>query len=222
MTATISREQSRRLDRRAVEEFGIPSAVLMENAGRGVADALCDLGIAGPVVICCGRGNNGGDGFVVARHLDLRGHDVRVLVFDDPAELKDDAALNYNVLAKSDIPLRRIAADQLAGELAGSGWIVDALLGTGATGEPRPPLDVIIDAINTQNSPVMAVDVPSGLDCDTGVAADHVVRADHTCTFVACKPGFLLSGAAVYTGQVRVLDIGTPRKLVQEEVGGKG
>jgi len=216
MTLAISRQLSRQLDRRAVEDYGIPSVVLMENAGRGVADALCNLGISGPVVICCGRGNNGGDGFVVARHLDLRRHDVRVLVFDDPARLTGDAALNFRVLEKCDLPVRQIAADRLAAELAGSGWIVDALLGTGATGEPRPPLDQIIDTINTQNSPVLAVDVPSGMDCDTGAAARHTIRAAHTCTFVAHKPGFLVPGAAEFTGDVCVVDIGAPRKLVEE------
>lgn len=219
MTRTISRAQSRQLDRRAVEEYGMSSVMLMENAGRGVADRLCALGIAGPVVICCGRGNNGGDGFVVARHLDLRGHDVRVLVFDDPAELRGDAALNYGVLEKSGVPIRRIGVANLAAALTGAAWIVDALLGTGATGEPRPPWDQIIDCVNAPNTQVLAVDLPSGLDCDTGAAASHTIRAAHTCTFVAHKPGFLAPGARAYTGTVHVVDIGAPRKLVEEILG---
>lgn len=216
MIPTISRDQSRQLDRRAVEEFGMASVMLMENAGRGVADRLCSLGIAGRVVICCGRGNNGGDGFVVARHLDLRHFDVRTLVFDDPAQLKGDAALNFAVLDKSGVPIRRIGVDQLDAELSGAAWIVDALLGTGAAGEPRPPYDRIIDAINAQNSRKLAVDLPSGLDCDTGAAAHRTIRALHTCTFVAHKPGFLAPGAGAYTGEVHVVDIGAPRKLVEE------
>jgi NAD(P)H-hydrate epimerase len=216
MTLTISRDRARLLDRRAVEEFGLPSAVLMENAGRGVADRLEALDIGGPVVICCGRGNNGGDGFVVARHLDLRRHDVRVLVFDDPASLSGDAALNYGVLAKSGVPIRRATADELPVAAGGAAWIVDALLGTGATGEVRPPLDAIIDAINAQPAPILAIDVPSGLDCDTGRPARHTIRAAHTCTFVAHKPGFLVPGAKDYTGTVHVLDIGAPRRLVDD------
>ncbi|MEX0979020.1 MAG: NAD(P)H-hydrate epimerase, partial [Pirellulales bacterium] len=92
------------------------------------------------------------------------------------------------------------------------------LLGTGDTGDPRPPYDRFIDAINAQQAPVMAVDLPSGLDCDTGVAARHTIRAAHTCTFVAAKPGFLVPAAATYTGQVHVLDIGAPRKLVEETI----
>ena len=151
----------------------------------GTTDVLCGLGIGTGVVICCGRGNNGGDGFVVARHLDLRSHAVRVLVFDDPAGLRGDAALNFAVLEKSGVPIHRIAVDGLEGELSsqlsGAGWIVDALLGTGAAGEPRPPLDRIIDTINSQTAPVLAIDVPSGLDCDTGQAGDPTFRAAIMC-----------------------------------------
>jgi NAD(P)H-hydrate epimerase len=213
---TISREQARQLDRRAVEEFGMASVMLMENAGRGVADELCRLGIQGPVVICCGAGNNGGDGFVIARHLDLRRHTVRVLLFAEPERLAGDAALNYRVLEKSGVPIRRPRPHDLDREFSGAAWIVDALLGTGAHGEPRPPLDLVIDRVNAQRVPIMAVDLPSGLDCDTGEAARHTIRAAHTCTFAAVKPGFLVPGAERYTGAIHVLDIGAPRKLVQQ------
>ncbi len=219
MVRTISREQARELDRRAVEEYGMASVMLMENAGRGTADLLCRLGIAGPVVICCGRGNNGGDGFVVARHLDLRGHNVRVLVFDDPAGFAGDAALNYRVLAHSDVPISRVEAGDLDRELDGAEWIVDALLGTGAKGEPRPPYDRVIEAINISGRPVLAVDVPSGLDCETGEAARHTIRAAHTATFVAAKRGFESANARDHTGMVHVLDIGAPRKLLDAILG---
>lgn len=213
---TISREQAQQLDRRAVGEYGMASMMLMENAGRGVADRLCALGITGPVTICCGRGNNGGDGFVVARHLDLRGYAVRVLLLADPADLHGDAALNFGVLQKSQIPIRQIDPADLERALAGCSWVVDALLGTGARGEPRPPLDEEIRRINAQTTPVLAVDLPSGFDCDTGQAAQHTIVAAHTCTFVACKPGFLVRGAERYTGAIHVVDIGAPRKLVDE------
>jgi NAD(P)H-hydrate epimerase len=216
MSLTISREQSRRLDRRAVEEFGMTGVMLMENAGRGVADRLCTLGIAGRVVICCGRGNNGGDGFVVARHLDLRGHDVAVLVFDDPGRLAGDAALNFNVIRAAGISIDQVEPRELDVRFSQAAWIVDALLGTGAQGEPRPPYDQIVDRINAAGAAVLAVDLPSGLDCDTGQAARHTIRAAHTCTFVAPKPAFLVPGAAAYTGLVHVVDIGAPRKLVDE------
>jgi NAD(P)H-hydrate epimerase len=216
---TISREQARQFDRRAVEEFGMASVMLMENAGRGVADCLCRLGIDGPVVVCCGAGNNGGDGFVIARHLDLRGHGVRALLFADPARLAGDAALNYRVLEKSGVPIEHFQTGNVADRLHDAAWIVDALLGTGARGEPRPPIDAVIDQINASGAPILAVDVPSGLDCDAGHPARHTIRATHTCTFVAWKPGFLAAGAQQYTGQVHVLDIGAPRKLVEAVIG---
>jgi len=198
----------------------MPSVVLMENAGRGTADVLCGLGIGGLVVVCCGHGNNGGDGFVIARHLDLRGHAVSVLLAGDPAKLAGDALVNYRIIERSGLPIARVdsqAVDSkaLAAELAAADWIVDALLGTGATGEPRSPYAEMIEAINASGRRVLAVDVPSGLDCDTGAAAARTIRAQHTCTFVADKVGFAASGARSFTGEIHVLDIGAPRKLVQ-------
>jgi NAD(P)H-hydrate epimerase len=226
LTPTLDRSRIRELDRRAIEEYGIPGMVLMENAGRGVADKLCELGIAGQVVICCGRGNNGGDGFVVARHLDIRGHDARVLMWSDPGKLSGDAAANFRILQRTDVPigcfLHGHDPGRLEDQLAGAAWIVDALLGTGAQGEPRSPLDAVIDQLNAAEVPRMAVDLPSGLDCDTGEAAVHTIRADHTCTFVAAKPGFSLADGEQYTGQVHVVEIGAPRKLVERMLGKPG
>jgi NAD(P)H-hydrate epimerase len=215
MPLTISREQARELDRRAAEEYGLPSIVLMENAGRGVADTLCSLAVGGPVAICCGGGNNGGDGFVVARHLDLRGYDVRVFTFSDPGRLRGDALANYQVIEKGLVPIHAASGVDLPQQLHEARWIVDALLGTGARGEPRSEMAEAIDTINSIGAPILAVDVPSGLDCDTGAASEHTIRAAHTCTFVATKPGFLAPGAGTYTGTVHVLDIGAPRRLVE-------
>jgi NAD(P)H-hydrate epimerase len=203
-----------------MEEYGISGLVLMENAGRGVADVLSNLGVPAPVVICCGKGNNAGDGFVIARHLDLRGHEARVLLWADPNELTGDAAANFRILEKTDVAVERLGAahepDRIAAQLSGAAWIVDALLGTGARGEPRPPLDAVIDQLNASPLSILAVDLPSGLDCDSGLAASHTIRAAHTCTFVAPKPGFLQPEAKRYTGEIHVLDIGAPRKLVEE------
>jgi NAD(P)H-hydrate epimerase len=219
----LNRESVRQLDRRATEEFGVPGIVLMENAGRGVADKLCELGIAGTVVICCGPGNNGGDGFVIARHLDLRGVAVKVFTWGWQPPLAGgqrppgDAATNLSILEASGIAIHYNAdPSALAAAMAGAAWIVDALLGTGSHGEPRSPLDEIISTINASGVPVMAIVLPSGLDCDTGEAAKHTIRAQHTCTFVAAKPGFLIESAKQYTGQVHVCDIGAPRVLVEE------
>ena len=197
--------------------------ILMENAGRGCADRLCSLGVHGPVVLCCGRGNNGGDGFVMARHLDLRGVEVRVLIWGEPGDFRGDAAHNLQILEKSGFPLvywgSTVDRDRLASSLEDADWVVDALLGTGAQGEPRPPLDTVIDLLNARPGRGMAIDLPSGLDCDTGVPAKHTFRADHTCTFIAPKLGFRAEAARPYLGAVHVLDIGAPRKLVDEVVG---
>lgn len=215
--ATLTRDQVRELDRRAIDEYGVAALVLMENAGRGVAAKLFELGINGPVSIFCGGGNNGGDGFVIARHLDLRKVDLRVVMCADPNALKGDALANYQIIARSGLKIDRFVDVAQGQRAAGSAdWIVDALVGTGARGEPRSTLAEAIDAINLAGRPVMAVDIPSGLDCDTGEPAARTVLATHTCTFVAAKPGFFAPGADRYTGQVHVVDIGAPRKLVEE------
>jgi len=221
---TLTRDQVREIDRRATAEYGVPSIVLMENAGRGLADRLQTFGPGLPeghtVVVCCGRGNNAGDGFVLARHLDLRRIAARVLIWGDPAQLSSDAATNYRIIERSGIPMEVFESGhdsaRLDALLADASWIVDALLGTGAIGAPRPPLDAVIRQLNGHPAPKLAVDLPSGLDCDTGQAHDPTIIAAHTLTFVAQKPGFFTPGAKRYTGQVHVLDIGAPRKLVEE------
>lgn len=216
----LTREQAREIDRRAVEEYGLPSLVLMENAGRGVCDRLFQFGLVGPVVICCGPGNNGGDGFVVARHLDLRCASVRVCVFAEPERFTGDAAINLAVLRKTDVPIeffgRTFDAARFERSLHGAGHVVDALLGTGFQGTVREPISQAIDAINASGRPVIAVDLPSGLDCDTGEPSLHTIRARHTLTFVAPKRGFTAVAAQSWLGAVHVLDIGAPRKLTDE------
>lgn len=221
MTMFLSREQVRDLDRRAIEEFGVPGVVLMENAGRGTAELLLQLGVRGPVVLCCGKGNNGGDGYVIARHLDLHGIPIHVLLFARPDSLEGDAATNYHVLMRSGVPLIVHAAetfnlDGVRQELDQAEWVVDALFGTGLRGPVRPPLDGVIEAINASGKRILAVDIPSGLDCDTGQPLGPTIRAEHTATFVAMKKGFAEPAAAAWLGQVHVLSIGAPRTLVEQ------
>ena len=219
----LTRSQVREIDRRAIEEFGLPGIVLMENAGRGAAELLHGLAPRASVAIVCGKGNNAGDGFVIARHLENLGHAVRLLLACDPAELRGDAAIAWRVAEKAGIPTTKLAAATEAGwerALAGAGWIVDALLGTGATGEPRGAIATAIEAVNAaarHGAQVFAVDLPSGLDCDTGQPLGPCVRADVTATFVARKIGFEAPVAAPWLGDVHVVGIGAPRALLEHE-----
>lgn len=217
----LTRNDVREIDRRAIEEFGLPGIVLMENAGRGAAELLHAIAPRATVAIVCGRGNNGGDGFVIARHLENHGHAVRLLLACDPAECRGDAAIAWRVADKAGLPATTLAGgsrDRWEQALVGSDWIVDALLGTGATGPPRGTIATAIEAVNAvaarNHAGVFAVDLPSGLDCDTGTAAGVHVRADVTATFVAPKTGFEAAAAASSLGIVHVVGIGAPRALL--------
>jgi NAD(P)H-hydrate epimerase len=195
----------------------------MENAGRGCVDVLERLGIDGPVVILCGKGNNAGDGFVIARHLEIRGHECRVLLLGRSEELRGDAATNFAILRKTSVPIVE-QPDDFDTHGHDAAWFVDALLGTGAQGEPRPPFDAAIDWIDARpaKTQALAVDVPSGLDCDTGQPAIHTVRANHTCTFAAQKVGFMQPAAKGFTGTVHVCDVGVPPRLIDEVLNASG
>lgn len=215
---SLSRNAVREVDRIAIEEYHLPGIVLMENAGRNTAELLCTRGIDGPVVICCGKGNNGGDGFVIARHLENRGHEVRMLLFASPQQLQGDALTNYRVLDAAGTSIRvfddTIDDEELSRELRRAGWIVDALLGTGTHGEIREPFTTVIDAVNETGKPVLAVDLPSGLDCDSGEPLNRCIEAALTATFVARKTGFDNPVSRQYTGEVHVVDIGVPRAVI--------
>ena len=216
---TLTREQVRDVDRRAWDEYGLSTLVLMENAGRGAAEFLVRQQVRGPVVICAGKGNNGGDGFVIARWLDAHGIPVRVLLFAKPGELSGDAAANYLVLDRAGLAGvvlgTRTAQETIAQELSPAEVIVDALLGTGTRGAVREPYLTAIAAINASGHRVLAVDLPSGMDCDTGEPLGTCVRATWTVTFVARKLGFDAPQAAQYTGEVHVAPIGVPQALVE-------
>src|SRR5258707_2782707 len=221
----LTREQAREFDRGAWEEYGVPGIVLMENAGRGVAVQMRRYNPEKRrAVVVCGKGNNGGDGFVIARHLDNFGWPVKVLLFAKPSELVGDAAVMFEIVKRSGLKIEYVAADAvrfedyLNDELTnfGDGWLVDALFGTGLSGEVREPFDRVIAAMNASPAPVLAVDIPSGLDCDTGQPLGIAVRADVTATFVDRKAGFLAEVAQPWLGEVHVVDIGAPRALVAQ------
>lgn len=213
----VTREQARRVDRLAMEQFGVPGIMLMENAGRHCAAVAAEmLGDVRDrdVTILCGGGNNGGDGFVIARHLTNWGANVRVSLLcaaDKVLSRDDETAVNLNILLKSGVPVHEAVLRKEVEDVLDVGLVVDALLGTGLTGEVRPPYRSAILAINEASARVLAVDVPSGLDCNTGQPLGVAVRAARTVTFVFNKVGFALPGADAYTGQVQVVDIGVPR-----------
>lgn len=224
---SLTREEVRAVDRRAIDEFGMTGLVLMENAGRGAAERLMELGIDGLVVVCAGKGNNGGDGFVIARHLELLGCDVRVLLFANPSDLSGDAAANWRILEAAETPRvvlgRQPALSDIDHALTHTDWIVDALLGTGTVGEVREPYRTAITSINRSARKVLAVDLPSGLDCDTGLPIESLtdgtplcVRATHTTTFVARKRGFDNLTSQAFTGDVYVVGIGIPKRLLDD------
>ena len=215
----LSCAEVRALEERAIRELGLPSLVLMENAGRNLAELLSSLGVNGKVVACCGKGNNGGDGLVLARHLDNRRLDVRVLLFGRPEELTPDAALNWQVLTRAGISVEVYAGespdlDRVRDELKNAEWIVDGLFGTGLRGPLRAPFDDIVGLINGSTARVLAVDIPSGLDGDTGRPLGPTVRAQHTGTFLAVKAGFVQPESREWTGEVHLIDIGLPRRYL--------
>jgi len=222
MSITLTREQVRRVDDLAIHRYGISGLVLMENAGRNAAAIIGRAyGPAGRAVIFCGTGNNGGDGCVIARHLHNAGWPVRVVLAGDMSRMTPDASANYRIIEAMGLaPL--VAVDATTQQAAASSVTpqeiaVDALLGTGFSGEVRSPLAELIHAINAASKrAVVAVDLPSGLDCDTGMPGRATIRADLTITFVARKRGFDSLEAVPYLGRVEVVDIGAPRELIAE------
>ena len=236
---SLTREQVRAVDLQAIEDYSLPGIVLMENAGRNAAQllmAVASLDRVNPplrVAIVCGGGNNGGDGFVIARHLENLGAEIKILLACNPSVYRGDAAINHAVAVRAGIPIDQLESAPMeawSAALAGSEWIVDALLGTGSSGAPRGAVATAIRAINLARHPhgsdsragkIFAVDIPSGLDCDTGLAAGECLRADVTATFVARKIGFDAPGAGAFTGAIHVLDIGVPRRLL-EATGAEG
>lgn len=220
----LTRRESRQVDKRAVEQWGISSLVLMENAGRGAADGLCRLESSDRhASIFCGKGNNGGDGLVMARHLHLRGWNVQAILFHDPDTFSPDTRANFLIAQQCGISLHHLANHEspqletlLDAASQQSRWLVDSLLGTGSTGAPRNPLDKVIGWMNRASVRRIALDVPTGLDCDTAEVAGIAVQADYTFTFATAKPGLLSDSAAAHIGHLEVLDIGLPRQLLQE------
>lgn len=198
--------EQRALDEWAIHDRGVSGLELMERAGTGLANAVTAMSPGGRIAVVCGKGNNGGDGFVCARALRELGHEVRVLLLGDPEELHGDARTNYERLP-GEAPRSCDAV-----ELEGAVLVVDAILGTGFSGEVREPAAGAIAAINSmQRAAVVACDIPSGVDASTGEVGGVAVRADATVTFHAAKPGMWVAPGKIHAGEVTVVDIGIPR-----------
>lgn len=213
----VSAAQMREIDRVAIEQRGIPGIDLMEAAGRAVAQACIDtLPEPGPVVVLCGRGNNGGDGFVAARWLARSGCDVHVVPALGLDGLRGDAQLALERLQCEAVRFHELSGrEALAALLQDADAAIDALLGTGATGELRPPVDWIVDELNASRIPVIAADLPTGLDADTG-AGERVVRAAVTVAIGLPKFGMLSPRGVDCCGAVRVERIGFPADLLDD------
>lgn len=214
--------QMQNLDRRAIEEAHIPSLTLMEHAGAGVVSAMEEVfgSLAGKrVAILCGKGNNGGDGLVVARHLSRRKARVQVILLAKPSDLSADAKTLYRRFTRSrgQSPVQASPPlDRLGSILAGSDLAVDALLGTGLSSPVTGPYRSAIDAMNKAGCPIIAIDLPSGLHGDTGAVLGEAVRAALTVTFGLPKLGLYVGAGIDHAGTIRVVDIGIPAVYVAE------
>jgi ADP-dependent NAD(P)H-hydrate dehydratase / NAD(P)H-hydrate epimerase len=213
----VTAAQMREIDRRAIEEYGIPSLLLMENAGATVArraEALAGFDVASFVVMC-GKGNNGGDGFVAARRLWNRGHAVVCYLTIDPGELKGDVRTNYELTVRSGVSIRAFSRETV--DFGDADVIIDALLGTGFIGDPRGAVAEAIQVSNSALVSILSVDVPSGLDATTGRASEICIRASETVTFGLAKVGLAQYPGRELAGEITVADISLPRALLAED-----
>lgn len=213
----MSREEVRAFDAWAINEAGIPGVVLMENAGRSCAEYIVER-FAGrqetKVCIICGTGNNGGDGYVIARHLVNAGFEILVVICGDRVRVKGDARVNLEIIEGIGVSIvgLELLSDNILKHVqeftAGCNIVVDALLGTGLKGELSNEYVQLITCLNACECPIVAVDIPSGLDCNTGLPLPVCIEADATITFVAVKKGFVPTEATRATGRIYVASIG--------------
>jgi hydroxyethylthiazole kinase-like uncharacterized protein yjeF len=218
----ITPEEMREIDRRAQKEFGIPVTILMENAGRAVFQTAMEMlseKQERKVTVVCGRGNNGGDGFVAARHLMNNGIDVFIFLVAGVKELEGEAEANYHraekiakTMGKVIETLNEENLSSFGNKLEGTSLIVDGVFGTGLAREVGEPEKSIIQLINDSEKPVLAVDVPSGLDAANGNVLGACIKATKTVTFARPKTGFI--GNEKYTGETITADISIPRVLL--------
>lgn len=222
-----TRATIRAWDRRAIEEFAVPGVVLMENAGAGAARVILSLArarrapVRGPFSIFCGPGKNGGDGFVVARHLHNHGQAVHIVIVGGTEHPRgSDAGIQLEIVRRMKLPIERVeeAPEEALRSRFDCRTVVDGLFGTGLSRPLGPPFAAWIEAINRSGRSVVALDVPSGLDADTGEVLGAAIEADHTITFLAPKIGFERGAGPRLAGTVHVVDIGLPREIWEPRV----
>jgi len=217
-------EEMQELDRKAIETYRIPGIVLMENAGRGAAEVISNFFPEihkKKVAIIAGKGNNGGDGFVIARYLLNQGIYVRVYLLTDPKGLRGDAETNFSIFHRMKGEVVSVPSSKdyikVKRDLEKFDILVDGIFGTGLDAEVRGYYREVIDHLNMLQRPIVAIDIPSGLDADTGKPLGTAIRASLTITFGLPKIGHLIPPGLDYVGKVKVIDIGIPKRLVEEE-----
>lgn len=216
MPLVVTAKEMAEMDRRAIEEIGIPGMVLMENAGRRVVSVIKKMiGNAKnkKVTIFSGKGNNGGDGYVVARYLYNMGAHVEVFLTGEYPDVRGDAAHNLHILSQMGLKVHPISKWEHDEVISGTQLIVDALLGTGVTGPLKGLISELVAVINSIDAPVVAIDLPTGLETDSGAVLGSCVKADVTVTMAHIKRGLLFSPGREHAGRVIVADIGIPKEV---------
>ncbi len=201
----------KQLDKLASDKYGIPVAKLMENAGKSIFDEIKANFSEEKFAVFCGKGNNGGDGFVVARLLKADGRDVKVYLSHEEAELGETAKIAFDKLKEEKVEILKITDD-----VGKDAVIIDALLGISVSGAPKGNIKAAIDKIASMNNTVISVDIPSGLSADDGKASGSVVKADYTYTLALDKVGLNIYPGNTLCGHKKVLDIGIPKEAVAE------
>lgn len=204
-------EDIKKLDKLASEKYGIPLQQLMENAGKSIFDEIKENFQDKKFAVFCGKGNNGGDGFVVARLLKADGRDVKVYLTHEKEELSATARVAFDKMREENVEVLKITDDVDKGAI-----IIDALVGISVSGEARGNIKLAIDRIVAMNNTVISVDIPSGLSADTGEASGSVIKADYTYTLALDKVGLNKNQGKDHCGAKKVLDIGIPEEAFEE------
>jgi NAD(P)H-hydrate epimerase len=215
-------KQIQQLDRVAIEHYKIESLFLMENAGKAVADEVAQAlknSKNKKIAVFCGKGNNGGDGFVAARYLINQGFEIKNFLLGKVKEITSDAKINFDLLSKMGQEIIQIPDEKsfqkYKDKLKGTILIIDAILGVGLNGEVRQPYKTIINFLNKSRKTIVSVDVPSGLDATTGEPLGICIKANKTVTFGLAKTGFFKNQGSKFVGKLKVADIGWPKELVR-------